>query len=186
MVFIVKIHEIFHNLHDTVRVSAGRVFPVHPDFHFYWLINMFSWTCKYTFEIGPTRTCPLDRLMTDGHRKVPADKNILDSEHVLRSSSKWFWIQVCKISKMRSPWEWWKKIYFAEIGHFSDSIFGMAHVICLSETIWMVYRTYFIVWTKLKFFWFFMLKWKIKKSFVWRHGLSNRIHSKIFMKFGSK
>ena len=105
MVFIVKIHEIFHNLHDTVCVSAGRVFPVHPDFHFYWLINMFSWTCKYTFEVGPTRTCPLDRLMTDGHRKVPADKNILDSEHVVRSSSKWFWIQVCKISKMRSPWE---------------------------------------------------------------------------------
>ena len=105
MVFIVKIHEIFHNLHDTVRVSAGRVFPVHPDFHFYWLINMFSWTCKYTFEIGPTRTCPLDRLMTDGHRKVPADKNILDSEHVFRPSSKWFWIQVCQISKMRSPWE---------------------------------------------------------------------------------
>ena len=79
-----------------------------------------------------------------------------------------------------------KKNYFAEIGHFSDSIFGTVYVIFLSETIWMVYRTYCIVQAKLKFFGFFMLKKKIKKSFVWRHGWSNRIHIKIFIKFGSK
>ena len=82
MVFIVKIHEIFHNLHDTVRVSAGRVFPVYPDFHFYWLINMFSWTCKYTFDVGRVLMTGWTSRMTDGHRKVPADNNILDSEHV--------------------------------------------------------------------------------------------------------
>ena len=85
MVFIVKIHEIFHNLHDTVRVSAGRVFPVHPDFHFYWLISMFSWTCKYTFEVGRVLMTGWTSWMTDGQnfcRQVPADKNIFDSEHV--------------------------------------------------------------------------------------------------------
>ena len=51
---------------------------------------------------------------------------------------------------------WWKKNYFAEIGHFSDSNFDMTHVICLSETILVVYRTYCIVkrgWSFFDFSW---------------------------------